>query len=131
MSTRSIAAEKYVRLTTFTRDGRPKPVPVWIADLGDGTVGFTTELDSWKVKRMRNTPAVELTPSDARGRVDDTASTATGHAAIVTDADVDRVAAAIKAKYGFQVTLIQGVNKLRGLFGRGGGPSCGVVITLD
>ena len=63
----SIADEKYVSLTTFKRDGSPVSVPVWIADLGDETVGFTTAASSWKVKRIRNNPKVLLQPSDSRG----------------------------------------------------------------
>ena len=81
-----IAAERYVSLTTFTKDGRPKPTPVWIADLGDDRVGFTTELDSWKVKRIRTTAAVELQPSDMRGRTKDGSSPITGTATVVEGA---------------------------------------------
>ena len=33
-----IGSEKYVSFTTFTRSGTPKPLPVWIADLEDGTL---------------------------------------------------------------------------------------------
>lgn len=123
----SISDEKYVRLTTFTRDGRRKEAPVWIADLGDGTVGFTTGLDSWKVKRIRATPAVELAPSDMRGNVKDGAATVTGTAEIVTGAEFAPVRDAIKAKYGFQVSLIKFLAKLR----RQDAANCGVVITLD
>ncbi|MGI9579008.1 MAG: pyridoxamine 5'-phosphate oxidase family protein [Microthrixaceae bacterium] len=63
----SIGDEKYVSLTTFTKDGRPKPTPVWIATLGGGKIGFTTQADSWKSKRMRNTPSVLVQASDMRG----------------------------------------------------------------
>ncbi len=52
MGDTSIAAEKYVSLTTFKKDGTPRPAPVWISDLGDGTMGFTTASSSWKVKRL-------------------------------------------------------------------------------
>lgn len=123
----TIAAEKYLRLTTFTKDGRRKEAPVWIADLGDGTIGFTTGLDSWKVKRIRNTPKVELAPSDMKGRVDDGTTVTTGTATVVTGADFAPVEAAIKAKYGFQVSLIKFLAKLR----RQAASNCGVVITLD
>ena len=127
----SIASEKYVRLTTFTKDGRRKESPVWIADLGDGTVGFTTGLDSWKVKRINNTPAVELSPSDMRGNVADDAPTVTGTAVVVSEGDAAPVSAAIKAKYGFQVTMINAIGKVKALIGRGEDAPCGIVITLD
>ena len=122
-----IAAEKYVQLTTYTKDGRAKPAPVWIADLGEGRVGFTTGLDSWKVKRIRNTPRIQLVASNARGAVKDGAAPVTGQAEVVTGADFDPVMAAIDAKYGFQVKLIKLLAKLR----RQAASNCGVVITLD
>jgi len=126
-----LATEKYVRLTTFTKDGRPKPVPIWLADLGDGTVGFTTDRTSWKVKRMTNTPAVELTPSDARGRVADDAPTYTATATVAVGSDADRVEAAIKAKYGLQYDVISAIGWIRARLGRGDDTPCGVIITLD
>lgn len=124
----SLSSEKYVRLTTFTKAGERKEVPVWIADLGDGTVGFTTGANSWKVKRMRNTPNVELTPSDMRGRVKDGAATTEGTAVIVEAGDVSRVRAAVKAKYGFQMTMIGLVDKVKGVFGKSD-EEVGVIIT--
>ena len=63
----SVGENKYVALTTFTKDGRRKNCPVWIVDLGEGQVGFTTESTSWKAKRIMNTPAVELIASNSRG----------------------------------------------------------------
>ncbi len=127
-----IADERYVRLTTFTKDGRRKEMPVWIAELEDGSLGFTTEPDSWKVKRIRNTPTVELVASNVKGRVADEATSSTGQARVVTGADVDPVAAAIKAKYGFQVAMINVLQKLGRLVGAGRkAPGCAVIITLD
>ena len=49
---RAIHEEKYVRLTTSTRDGRKKHIPVWIALISDKCIGFTTVQNSWKVKRI-------------------------------------------------------------------------------
>ena len=128
----AIADEKYVRLTTFTKDGRRKESPVWIVALDGGEVGFTTALDSWKAKRIRNTPAIELTPSDMRGRVADGASTVTGTARLVSGAEFEPVMAATKAKYGFQMTMIQFIGKIQSLIGKGSKEEPGgVIITLD
>ncbi|MEQ8840374.1 MAG: PPOX class F420-dependent oxidoreductase [Acidimicrobiales bacterium] len=127
----SIADEKYVRLTTFTKDGRRKESPVWIADLGDGTVGFTTGLESWKVKRINATPAVELAPSNMKGVVAEGAATVTGSATVATGAASAPVEGAIKAKYGFQVSAMKAMSKVGKLFGRGEAANCSVVITLD
>ena len=127
----SIADEKYVRLTTFTKDGRRKESPVWIADLGDGTVGFTTDFDSWKVKRINNTPTVELVGSSSRGKVKDGAETVTGSATVATGAAYAAVEASVKAKYGMQYRMIDTISKITRKLKRQGNPGVGIVITLD
>ena len=127
----SIAAEKYVRLTTFTRDGRRKESPVWIAEMDDGTVGFTTGLGSWKVKRINNTPSVELTPSDAKGWIGDDVESVTGQARVVTGSEFTTVATAIKAKYGIQVSMMLAVSRVGKLIGKGDASNCGIVVTLN
>ena len=125
-----IGAERYVRLTTFTKDGRRKPAPVWIAPLGDGTYGFTTGLNSWKVKRMRNSPSVELTPSDSRGNVADDATTVSAIAEVYTGDAFGPIERAIKTKYGWQYTAISALGRLRNLRGNGD-ENCGVRLTLE
>ena len=128
----AITDMKYVRLTTFTKDGRRKESPVWIAHLGDGTVGITTGTDTWKVKRIRNTPTVELAPSDSRGNVKSDAISVTGTATLVTGTDLIPVASAIRAKYGIQAGLISELGRLLKLVGiRPYGDECGIVIKLD
>ncbi|AFE13288.1 hypothetical protein MRGA423_12830 [Mycobacterium tuberculosis RGTB423] len=65
-----LAEAQYLLLTTFTKDGRPKPVPIWAAldtDRGDRLL-VITEKKSWKVKRIRNTPRVTLATCTLRGR---------------------------------------------------------------
>lgn len=132
----TIADEKYVRLTTFTKDGRRKETPVWVADLGDGRVGFTTELDSWKVKRISRTPSVELTPSNMRGVPQEGAIAVPGTATVVTGADLAPVASAIRDKYGVQVSMVNATKRIRQAVGklRGRGDDdtdAGIVITLE
>ena len=61
-----VAGAKYILLTTFTKDGRPKPTALWAAPDGEGLI-VVTEADSWKVKRIRNTPRVTIARCDARG----------------------------------------------------------------
>ena len=123
----SIAGEKYVRLTTFTKDGRPKHTPVWIALLHDGELGTTTDDDSWKVKRLRNTPKVELTASDAKGKVKDGVESHPGSARIVGDQDEDysSLETAFINKYGIQYRLFRFIRKLRRK------RPCGIIITLN
>jgi uncharacterized protein len=61
-----VARSEYILLTTFTKDGRPKPTAVWAAPDGDALVVITQE-KSWKVKRIRNTPRVTIAECDRRG----------------------------------------------------------------
>jgi uncharacterized protein len=130
-TTQQLGSEKYVSLTTFTKDGRPKPTPVWIADLGDGTLGFTTASSSWKVRRIRATSKVVLQPSDSRGRVRQGTEPVEAKA-VVKDGDAfvavrDRVA----KKYGIQYRAVSLWGSLARLVGKGSGTDCAVVVEPD
>jgi PPOX class probable F420-dependent enzyme len=61
-----VAKSDYILLTTFTKDGRPKPTAVWAPPDGDRLLIITQET-SWKVKRIRNTPRVTIAACDVRG----------------------------------------------------------------
>ena len=127
----AIADEKYVRLTTFTKDGRRKESPVWIADLGDGTVGFTTDSDTWKVKRINHTPAVELVACNMKGVAKDGAVGVTGNAEVVTGDAFAAVEKAVKAKYGIQYRMIDLGSRITRRLKRQADAGVGIVITLD
>jgi uncharacterized protein len=88
---------KYILLTTFTKDGRPKPTPIWVAPDGDRLLVITEE-DSWKVKRIRNTPRVTLAVCDMRGNPKSEAIEAT--AAILDKSHNGLVYDAIGQRYG-------------------------------
>ena len=92
-----VAKSKYLLLTTFTKDGRPKPTPIWAALDGDRLLVITQE-HSWKVKRIRNTPHVTLAPCDVRGKPRGAAVDAT--ASVLDKAENARVYAAIGRRYG-------------------------------
>ncbi len=127
----AISDEKYVSFTTFTKDGRPKPTPVWIADLGDGKIGFTTFSTSWKVKRLNNDPKVSVQPSDSRGTPTPGSTEQTGTAIAAQGAEFVRVRDVIKSKYGFQYTMIDMVGKVRKAIGKDSGTDTAIIITLD
>jgi uncharacterized protein len=61
-----VIASKYLLLTTFTKDGRPKPTPTWGVPDGDRLLVITDDA-SWKVKRIRNTPRVTIARSSPLG----------------------------------------------------------------
>lgn len=131
MDNAGISSEKYVSFTTYKKDGTAKAVPVWIADLGDGTVGFTTSSSSYKVKRLKNNNKVTLQPSDSKGKVTAGTEAVSGTAEAKMGADFDRIAGLVKKKYGFQYTMITLVGKGAKLIGKGSGTDTAVVVTLD
>ena len=92
-----LAESQYILLTTFTKDGNPKPVPIWAAADGDRLL-VITEGDSWKVKRIRNTPRVTLATCTMRGRP--TSEAVEGTAAILDKSQTGRVYDAIGKRYG-------------------------------
>ncbi|KUH84031.1 PPOX class F420-dependent oxidoreductase [Mycobacterium sp. IS-1556] len=62
-----IANSKYILLTTFTKDGRPKPTPIWGAPDGDKLLVITDD-GSWKTRRIANTPRVTIQKSGVLGK---------------------------------------------------------------
>jgi PPOX class probable F420-dependent enzyme len=90
---------KYVSFSTFKKDGTPKPLPVWIVPF-EGRYAFTTEPDSWKVKRLSNNPAITAEVCDMRGRVKPGTTVHHGVAELLDDDAAKRVGQAVKKKYG-------------------------------
>ena len=110
-----VSKAQYVLLTTFTKDGRPKPTPIWIARDGDRAV-VITEKNAWKVKRIRNTPRVTLAVCDMKGRVkgDPVEAVAT----VLDDSETDGVYRAITKRYGIVGRVFTVFSNLRGGAGR-------------
>ena len=106
-----VTKARYVLLTTFTKDGRPKPTPIWVAPDGDRLLVITEE-DSWKVKRIRNTPRVTLAVCDLRGNPKSEAVEAT--ATILDKSENENVYRAIGRRYGIVGKVFNIFSKLRG-----------------
>jgi uncharacterized protein len=106
-----VAKAKYILLTTFTKDGRPKPTPIWAAPDGDRLL-VITEGDSWKVKRIRNTPRVTLAVCDMRGNLKSEAVDAT--ATILDKSRNGDVYDAIGRRYGIVGKVFNMFSRLRG-----------------
>jgi PPOX class probable F420-dependent enzyme len=125
--------EKYVRLTTFKRDGTPVGSPVWIVRLDNGDVGFWTGSQSGKVKRLAHTPAVTLQPCDARGRVQAGSTATKGTARVVQGPELDEIRTKVRAKYGFMTKLTKALQYVVETFKRPRHPygDRGVVVTLE
>ena len=91
--------EQYLSLTTFRKSGERVSTPMWVVRDGDALVMFTPE-ESAKVKRLRNSPRVELRPCNQVGRVKDGVDPVTGMAEVLTDEDsLERATGMIRRKY--------------------------------
>jgi PPOX class probable F420-dependent enzyme len=106
-----VAKAQYVLLTTFTKDGRPKPTAIWAADDGDRLL-MITQGKSWKVKRIRNTPRVTLAICDRAGHPKSEAIEAT--ATILDASQTGLVYDAIGREYGIVGKVFNLLSKLRG-----------------
>lgn len=91
-----IAGQKYISLTTFKRDGTGVRTPVWFGE-SDGKLYVITRNDSWKYKRIRNNPEVEVAACTIRGRV--TGPDYSGRARILPMEDWKAAHETIKRKY--------------------------------
>lgn len=108
--------EPYVSLVTYRRNGQGVRTPVWIAAAGKHLYVFT-DGTSAKVKRIRASGRIQLAACDFRGKVHGVWHE--GSARIATDpATVDRAYAALRAKYGWQMTLVDLVSRLAGRIDR-------------
>ena len=67
LSFQDVIKSKYLLLTTFTKDGRPKPTAIWGVPEG-GKLLVITDDGSWKVKRINNTPRVTIARSGSLGK---------------------------------------------------------------
>ncbi|HYZ68548.1 MAG TPA: PPOX class F420-dependent oxidoreductase [Mycobacterium sp.] len=106
-----VAKSDYILLTTFTKDGRPKPTAIWAAPDGEQLVVITQE-KSWKVKRIRNTPRVTVAACDVRGNPKGEAVEAV--ATILDKSRNGAVYDAIGKRYGLLGKTFNLFSKLRG-----------------
>lgn len=104
---------RYVSLTTYRRNGEAVPTPVW-ACADDARLYVWTTADSGKVKRIRATGRVGVTPCDVRGRIAADAPAAEGRATLLDEAGLDRVRALMAKKYGIQFRVLDLLGALRG-----------------
>jgi uncharacterized protein len=119
-----LAAEKYVLLTTFRKDGRAVPTPVWAVRDGD-TLAVWTAADSGKVKRIRRDGTVTVAPCDVRGRPRGAA--VPGHAVLGSPEESRRIRDLIKQKYRLLGRLTLLGSRLR----RGDRGTIGIRVTVQ
>ncbi len=119
-----IATAKYALLTTYRKDGRAVPTPVWIGRLDDDLVVWSVA-DAGKVKRIRRRPEVTVATCDFRGNHPGPAYR--GRAELMSLADSLLVRRALAHKYG----LIGRVSMIGSRLRRGRSGTVGLRIRLD
>jgi PPOX class probable F420-dependent enzyme len=107
-----ITKAEFILLTTFTKDGRPKPTAVWAAPDEHGRLVVITVEKSWKVKRIRNTPRVTVAICDRAGKPKSDALEAT--AAVLDKSQTGAVYDAIAKRYGLIGKTFNLFSKLKG-----------------
>ena len=117
-----LGAEKYVLLTTFRRDGRAVPTPLWVVPDGTG-LGFWTPAGTGKLKRIRNSGRVTVQPCDIRGNP--SGEPIEAQARIGDAADKARVTEGLKRKYGLVGRLSLIGSRIR----RGADGTVAVIVT--
>lgn len=119
-----IDSAQYVSFVSRKKDGTAVPLPVWIAPFEDGYT-FTTDEDSWKVKRVRRNPAVTIQACSMRGRVHDGAPVHAGTAEVLLGERALAARAAVKSKYPIAYALLLTWSDRRAAR-KGGSPTAGV-----
>ena len=127
----AITDEKYVLLTTFRKNGDGVGTPVWIVSLSDGTAGFTTEVDSGKVKRIRNNPSVTLQACNLRGKVTADSAVVTATADVLLGADARPVTKAVRRKYRVAILLLDVGTLFRKLLRRAEAEECAIRLRFE
>src|SRR5262249_6923473 len=111
-SLQELAAERYVSLVTFRRNGTGVPTPIWVA-AHDRKLYAVTNRTSVKMRRLKENDRIRLAACDARGKV--RGEWAEGYGRRIDDAAlIQRAQQALESKYGWQATLLKFLSTLFG-----------------
>jgi PPOX class probable F420-dependent enzyme len=109
-------AGKYLSLTTFRRDGTPVATPVWFVQKGRRLL-VETDRESYKVRRIRRNPHVQIAVCTATGRLRGEQMDA--HAELLSDAETGRVERLFANKYRLDLVFIRPIRALQAMLHRG------------
>ena len=111
-SFQDLAAERYVSLITFRRNGNGVPTPIWVAAY-DGKLYAVTNGTSVKMKRLKANDRIRLAACDARGKL--RGEWVDGHGRRIDEAALtQRAQQALESKYGWQVSVLKFFSTLFG-----------------
>jgi PPOX class probable F420-dependent enzyme len=107
----ALATARFIDLVTYRRIGIPVGTPVWFVPDGDRLLVRVAH-EAGKLKRLRHTAAVEVAPSDSRGRR--LGPSIHGRARILEAVAVDPALRALHARYRIAGQLFTWLRHLRG-----------------
>jgi uncharacterized protein len=117
------AAQRYISLTTFRRDGTTASTPVWVVSDDGQRLLVWTGAETWKVKRIRRDPRVLIAASDFRGR--ELGPRVEARARVLGPEIEQVVVPLLRRKYGWQRRALELQARLRRALRRS--PGSGVV----
>ncbi len=103
---------RFMNLTTFKKSGEPRTTPVWFVREGE-TLYVMTDPGSYKVRRLRNNPAVRVGPSTYDGKPIGPEVEARGQ--VLPESDAGEAITAMRRKYRLQFVLFRLAHRIRGL----------------
>jgi PPOX class probable F420-dependent enzyme len=102
--------QKYINLETYRRNGQAVRTTVWFV-MDAGTIYIRTDMNSGKVKRIKNNPNVRITPSGARGQLK--GKWIEGKIKMAGSLELEHANQLLEQKYGIQGKIIRVFNKIR------------------
>lgn len=113
----ALGDEPYLNLETFKKNGDGVKTPVWFAIVGDAVYVFT-DGTSFKVKRLRRDARARVAACNVNGSMIKSAWFDARGSIVDAGAEQDRAYAALRAKYGWQMRLLDLGSRLGGRYGR-------------
>lgn len=102
--------QKYVNLETYRRNGQAVHTTVWFV-MDAGTIYIRTDMNSGKVKRIKNNSNIRVTPSGPRGQIK--GKWIEGQTKMAGSLDSEHANQLLDKKYGVQGKIIRMFNKIR------------------
>ena len=113
-----IDAARYVSFVSYKKDGTPVATPVWIVPF-QGGYAFTTDPDSYKIRRIRNDARASIVECDMRGKVREGATVFHGAALVLDTNDSHAVSELIRKKYSIGTKLLGILSIVKKMTGKG------------
>jgi len=102
--------QKYINLETYRRNGQAVLTTVWFV-MDAGTIYIRTDMNSGKIKRIKNNPNIRITPSGARGQLK--GKWIEGKIKMAGSLELEHANQLLEQKYGIQGKIIRVFNKIR------------------